>query len=137
MQHLQRWLATIVLHKTASQEETLPEGGKSFAALPKWETGSIYIAQPLEAQYKDRTIANTNLFSGINGQRKVRAMRCWQNSQQIQQNNISSSQISVKALIELLTLPPVDRQLISTRQNNHRSCGIDNMLHVDKIAFMG
>ena len=101
------------------------------------ETDLRNIAQRLEAQYKDRTIVKINLFSGINDQRKVRAMRCWQNSQQIQQNNISSSQISVKALIELLTLPPADWQLISTRQNNHRSCGIDNMLHVDKIAFMG
>ena len=97
----------------------------------------MYIAPRLEVQYKDSTIVKINLFSGINGQRKVQAVRCWQSSRQIQQNNISSSQISVKALIELLTLPPADRQLISTRQNNHRSCGIDNMLHVDKIAFMG
>mgnify|MGYP004417724999 CR=1 FL=1 len=126
-----------MLHKTKLPEEILPAEGKSFAASPKWETSSIYIAPRLEAQYKDRAIVKINLFSGISGQQKVRAAQCWQNSRQIQQNNISSSQISVKALIELLTLPPADRQLISTRQNNHRSCGIDNMLHVDKIAFMG
>lgn len=123
-------------HKTELPEENLPAEGKSFVASPKWETGSIYIAQLLEAQYKDRIIANTNLFSGINGQRKVQAVRCWQNSRQIQQNNISSSQISVKALIELLTLPPTDWQLFSAGQNNCRSSGIDNMLHIYKIAFM-
>lgn len=86
----------------------------------------MYIAPRLEVQYKDSTIVKINLFSGINGQQKVQAVRCWQNSRQIQQNNISSSQISVKALIELLTLPPADRQLISTGQNNCRSSGIDN-----------
>ena len=136
MQHLQRWLAIFVLHKTASPEETLPAEGKSFAASPKWETNSMYIAPRLEVQYKDSTIVKIFLFSGINGQQKVRAAQCWQNSRQIQQNNISSSQISVKVLIKLLTLPPTDRQLIPAGQNNCRSSGIDNMLHIYKIAFM-
>lgn len=126
-----------MLHKTKWPEESLPAESKSFVASPKLETDLRNIAQRLEAQYKDRTIVKINLFSGINGQRKVQAVRCWQSSQQIQQNNISSSQISVKVLIELLTLPPADWQLISAGQNNGRSSSIDNMLHVDKIAFMG
>ena len=96
----------------------------------------MYIAPRLEVQYKDSTIVKINLFSGINGQQKVQAVRCWQNSRQIQQNNISSSQISVKVLIELLPLPPADWQLISAGQNNGRSSSIDNMLHIYKIAFM-
>ena len=96
----------------------------------------MYIAPRLEVQYKDSTIVKIFLFSGINGQQKVRAAQCWQNSRQIQQNNILSSQISVKVLIKLLTLPPTDRQLIPAGQNNCRSSGIDNMLHIYKIAFM-
>ena len=38
-------------HKTELPEENLPAEGKSFVASPKWETGSIYIAQLLEAQW--------------------------------------------------------------------------------------
>lgn len=130
--------ATVAPHRTAMQGEIRQLKDKSCAALPNPGINSKRTAQRSRVQHMThRTTLRRVPFWETADRKKAATGQCWQSSLQTQRNNkASSSQISVEDLIELLTLPPANRQLMSAGKKNSGSRSVNNVFHVDEITFV-